>query len=705
MIVLLAAAFALKAVVLSQLRHHPLLAPDAGLDTTAYVQLARQVLAGNVGLGPGLYYVSPFYIYFLATILAVLRSFTAVRVVQIVLGTASVGLIYLMARRWFGQRAGFIAAVLAAATGLFTFYEVLLLQSSVDVFFTAAALYLFLPPDTRDRPPEGGSYPGRGGALVASGIVWGVQTLNRPNVMIAVLGIALLMLIVLRRVRPAVLLVAGLLVGLAPVAVRNVLVAHEWTLVSSHGGLNFYIGNNAEATGFYRPVPGVRPAIAGQAIDTRRIAEKALGRPVSDADASSYFFDLGLTWIRQHPLDAAGLFLKKLAFAFHASHVPLPQSYAFFAYDTPGILRFLVVGPWLLSPLGFIGAAMLLSKLSGSRAPSGSTRSEFTIWFGFVPAYAASVALFFVADRYRLPLMVPLCVCAGGAIDGAISGLATHGVRGLVAPGIGFATLLVAVKYPVALDDGRWTEGLRTAERLVISQRYDEAERWADWLEAHHPPHPGAGQLGVAQQLMAIDQHARALPYLERAVQADPNEPHANYALGQTLLQLGRASEAVPRLRHGFDAGIDLPGGGEDYARALLQSGDARGAAAALQRIRPAASAEAEAWLRLGRLGMESRAPEVAEPFFEHATQMQPGDSAARQQYGLNLLVLNRLDDAARELTEAVRLDPGNADSLSRLAYAEAKLGRTNDARRHVAAALAIDPHDPLSRQLAAVLR
>src|SRR6185437_9519959 len=66
----LAAVFALKYAALWQLKDQPLLQPDAGLDTTAYAHLAQQVLGGNIGLGPGLYYVSPFYIYFLAAILA-----------------------------------------------------------------------------------------------------------------------------------------------------------------------------------------------------------------------------------------------------------------------------------------------------------------------------------------------------------------------------------------------------------------------------------------------------------------------------------------------------------------------------------------------------------------------------------------------------------------------------------------------------------
>jgi tetratricopeptide (TPR) repeat protein/4-amino-4-deoxy-L-arabinose transferase-like glycosyltransferase len=708
--VLLATAFVLKAMVLSQLRNHPLLSPDAGLDTTAYVQLARQVLDGNVGLGPGLYYVSPFYIYFLAAILAVFHSFTAVRAVQIALGTASIGLIFLMARQWFGERAAWIAAALATLTGLFTFYETLILQSSVDVFFTATALWCFLP-------PEGGSYLRRRAHILAvgairdqipllfAGVIWGIQTLNRPNVLIAVLGVALVMIVVLRRIRPAAMLVAGLVLGMAPVAIRNVVVTGEWTLVSSHGGLNFYIGNNADATGFYRPVAGVRPAIVGQEIDTRRIATEALGHPATDAEASSYFLGLGLTWMREHPIDAAALFVKKFAFTFHAVHLALPQSYAFFAYDTPGVLRWLFVGPWLLGPLGLVGAGLLLRDLGGPGS-TGSRRSGFVVWFSFVPMYAAAVALFFVADRYRLPLMVPLCVCAGGALSYAIDAVRQARIRTLVMPTAAFAVLLGAVNYPVPwIDDGRWTEGLRTAEREVIARRYDEAERWAAWLDAHNPPHPAAGQLGVAQQLMALNEYDRALPYLTRAHQADPNEPHAAYALGQALARLGHAVEAVPLLRSGFEAGIELPNGGEDYARALLNAGDPRSAAAALERIRLPDSADAEAWLRLGRMAMEAKSPGVAEPFFKRAAGMQPGDAATRQQYGLDLLVLDRFEDAARELGEAARLNPRDGDTLSRLAYVEAKIGRTAEARLHAQTALAINPNDPLAQQLAAMLR
>src|SRR5205085_3181352 len=137
---------------------------------------------------PGLYFVSPFYIYFMALTLGAFGSFTALRVIQIALGTASVACIFLMTREWFGETAAWIAAVLAVLTGLFTFYEVLILQSSVDAFLTSAALYFL---SRGFLPPKGGSHGDpqkdrvasafRRKELFLAGLFFGLQTLNRPN--------------------------------------------------------------------------------------------------------------------------------------------------------------------------------------------------------------------------------------------------------------------------------------------------------------------------------------------------------------------------------------------------------------------------------------------------------------------------------------------------------------------------------------------
>src|ERR1051326_9011306 len=269
--VLLAGVFVVKTAVLVQLKAHPLIQPDAGLDTTAYVRLATEVLGGNLGLGPGLYYVSPLYIYVLAAVLAIAHSYTVVRVVQIALGTGTVLCIFAMARAWFGEIGAWSAAILAALTGLFTFFEILIQQSSIDGFLTAAALCA-LTTAVADTPGAGA------GRAAITGILFGLQTLNRPNVLIAAV-VVVAVAAALRRTRLALMLTAGIALGMAPVAVRNLVVSHQFSLVSSHGGLNFYIGNGDGATGYFHPVAGVTPNIEGQQTDVIRVASRALGHP------------------------------------------------------------------------------------------------------------------------------------------------------------------------------------------------------------------------------------------------------------------------------------------------------------------------------------------------------------------------------------------------------------------------------------------
>ena len=112
---------------------------------------------------------------------------------------------------------------------------------------------------------------------------------------VAAVGLVVILL-AQRRWRPPIAVAAGIAIALVPVTVRNYVVSGDLSPVSSHGGLNFYIGNNAEADGTYHMVSGITPSIAGQQNDARRVAEEAVGRTLEDAEVSAYFYNLGWTW-------------------------------------------------------------------------------------------------------------------------------------------------------------------------------------------------------------------------------------------------------------------------------------------------------------------------------------------------------------------------------------------------------------------------
>ena len=139
----------------------------------------------------------------------------AIRVLQILLGTAAVAFIFIAARAWFAERAAWIAAIFAGLTGLFTFYEMLLIPAAFDPFLTAAALAALAP--------------GLGGR----------RTQRRPA----------------RWLKPWLLVRDRR---------RSPFAASRWNrpvLSARAAECDFYIGNNAAADGTYRPSPASPPTI------------------------------------------------------------------------------------------------------------------------------------------------------------------------------------------------------------------------------------------------------------------------------------------------------------------------------------------------------------------------------------------------------------------------------------------------------------
>ncbi|HKS23744.1 MAG TPA: glycosyltransferase family 39 protein [Thermoanaerobaculia bacterium] len=559
-ILLLLALFAVKLVVAVQFDRHPLLQPDTGLDTSAYVELAQRVSAGDVALGPGLYYVAPLYIYFLA----IAHTVTAARVLQVLLGTIAVALIFLTAREWFGKRAAWISAVLAGLTGVFTYYEALILQSSLDVFLTALALWLV----AKQR-------------WLLAGCAFGIASLNRPNMLVAAVAVVIVVA-AMRQLRAAAIVFAGLLLGLAPVTIRNLAVAHQWSLVSSHGGINFYIGNGEGATGFFHAVPGMPSTIEGLARDAHRVAEGAAQRTLTDAEVSTYYSGLAWQWIRAHPAAWLRLMLWKTYAFLNTAHISTPFSYTFYAYDAGTLLLVLFVGPWLLVPLGILGLAR---------------RRQLPL-IVFAAAYAASVILFFITERYKLPFFVAMAIGAGAGVEA---------MRRRVADVAIVVALLIAVNWPLHLDDGRTEERLRMAEFEASRGNVAEAQRWA----------------------------------------GDVESPRVEYLLGRAYLAAGQPSEALPHLRSAIAQRVNVPLAGYDLVVALQQTGDRDGAVRVLRALKPPPNSPVVVFLQLARKAAELDAPDVAEPFLRRAVKVAPDNRAARQMLDITLLALGKTTSAS----------------------------------------------------------
>jgi Flp pilus assembly protein TadD len=679
-----ALALVVRAIVLAQLHDHPLLQPAGVLDDAAYFRLAVRAAQGDWLLGPGAYYVSPLYIYFLAVVFALTGADPLhARVVQIGLGAASVLLVAGAARRLYGERASVLAAALAAVTGVLVFAEILLLQSALDPFLAALALNLLA------RALVSGS--SRGHAL--AGIAFGLLGLNRPNALLAVAAVGVVGLL-FARTRRSVIQVAALALGaavaLAPVAIRNRVVAGEWIAVSSHGGLNFNIGNNPSADGAYQAPAGITPSIEGQSADMRRVAEAAAGRPLPESEVSGHFYGESFRWMRAQPGAAARLFVRKLALAFHSVELPLNYAYAYWSRDEPTLLRALVVGPWLLVPLGLAGLAV---------AGDADRRARLA-WCAFIPAYAVATAVFFVTWRYRLPLVAALCVPAGAALDRAWSWAASRerprewrAMSALLALGVALAF------WPWRVDDGAAQERTERIVHLVAEGRGDEARALAERTASEHPDR-GMFHYRVGRAWLDAGRHDVAAAELSKSLAAAPEQGEVHLAYAQALLRLGRAADAVPHLEKARAANAFPDVAGLELARALAslgRNGEARAAVAATPVL---ADTDVPTLGELGGAALALGDAPTAVRFFEEAVRRRPDDGGARESLGLALAQLGRDADAIAALETAARLAPSDPTVPYNLALLYARGGRIEDARREAERARRLDPRSPRATAL-----
>ena len=539
----MATAFVVKLVVLMQLWNHPLLQPHGELDTAYYIALGRRIASEGVLAPIGAFFVSPLYVYFLAAVFAAGGSLLAAQLIQIGSGRCGGGTVVRHRTALVWRTSGSRRRRTRDSDGR------LHVQRGPDPSVSIGSVPRVVCA-LRAHPDDGGRREhGRARPLAAS---LGLLALNRPNALVFAVAAAAGVFVSpvaahgggsdrrgprrwWARVNRATVLMASLLTVLAANAARNYAVSGDVVLIASHGGLNLYIGNHDRADGTYTPVPGITPSIAGQAGDSTRVAESSAGRRLSPGEVSDYFAWRAIDWVTEHPADALRLTIRKIGILLNRVDVPLNYSYAFYAREPSSFLRVLAVGPWLLLPFGLVGLFWPALR---------ANRLGYWVWAMFVPVYGAAVVLFFVTDRYRMPLFVPLCATAGAALVRFFDLVRARQFVPLLLPAGAVSVAALVAFANLGLDNGIGGEQTRKAVWLVEQGSFDEARRFVEQIANEHS-HPGVLRFRVGQALLDAGRHADAAPLLTEAMAIDGPRPAIRLALGEALLNTGRATEAV----------------------------------------------------------------------------------------------------------------------------------------------------------------
>ncbi len=369
------------------------------MDSLYHHEWALDLVAGGTP-GTDAFFRGPLYPYFLSVLYRISGSSIAFAVfIQHIIGALTAGLIYLTARELFSRSVSLVAGLATALYWVLVFMEGDLLIETTFIFLNTLAMLLLLQGTRRHSLLR----------LAAGGFVLGLAVIDRPSILVFLPAVPISLYLAGRR-RPAgergwvkQTLVVGLacVIPIAPVMVRNYVVARAIVPVGASGGVNFYIGNNPASDGSTAIVPGTRAEWWGGYNDAIAIAERAEGHKLKLAEVSDYYFKRGFDYIRSHPGEAWRLMGKKFMM-FWGSGERANDKYIYFFWHLAGMKYVPLPGFWLIAPLAILGGFLLWRR-----------RSELAMFYLFVIVYSLGVIAFFVNARFRLPVVPVLCMFAG----------------------------------------------------------------------------------------------------------------------------------------------------------------------------------------------------------------------------------------------------------------------------------------------------
>jgi 4-amino-4-deoxy-L-arabinose transferase-like glycosyltransferase len=483
--------------------------PTVMPDSSYNHQWALQALGQPFAPGKRAYYVPPLYPELLRVMyLLIGPNPYIVKLIQVVVASLNPLFVYWIALRLAGTREAITASLLCAVYPLFIFYEASLLKESLLVGAVCVALLMTID---AARACEH-----RWRRWAVAGVYTGVLCLFRPN-MLAFFGLITLWIVVAdagsrwpRRLGQAMGWLAGGALAIAPVTARNRVVAGEHVVINWNGGLNFYIGNRAGADAYFRGIPGVTGAITGEAADSRRVAETATGRTLKDSEVSDYYVRLAWADIQKSWPDFFRRLWRKFLYSVNGLEVPQAEHF-YFARESSPVLRLPLPGFGILLPWAILGGWACRR-----------TRPASAVLNLFCLCNLASLLMFYVSDRYRLPLAPVVIVYAAIGMWSMFDSL-----RYLRPGWVVWSAALVACGY--VLTRHPLAENLKSDFSMPL--------------------------VNYANYYLARDKPREALPLLARIQNSGWERAEASAALGHCYLQLGDLKRAGDHIEKAIDLG------------------------------------------------------------------------------------------------------------------------------------------------------
>lgn len=327
-------------------------------------------------------------------------------------------------------------------------------------------------------------------------------------------------------VRLAALLGTALLMVL-PVVIHNTRAEGQLTLLSTHGGINVYLGNHERATGYPLRIRNFRMTAREMLEDAHRAAEQETGRTLTKAQSSAWWSAQARRFLREQPGAALRLTLRKIRLFWSGTEVDDLRM-----LEQVRIMNRQLTGAWWPS-FGLFSVAGLFGLLR--------TRGALPARLFFGTSLAAVVALF-ITTRYRLPL-VPLLAALGAA---GLTRLArdVRTRQHLAGHGLALVAAVLLVLPGSHLPDLRGTDYYNASVQWLAAS---QTQRALESARAGLVLDKGNADLHHAEgsALFHLQQYDDATRSFTRALELRPQHPQARFNLALSLARANRACEAL----------------------------------------------------------------------------------------------------------------------------------------------------------------
>jgi 4-amino-4-deoxy-L-arabinose transferase-like glycosyltransferase/Flp pilus assembly protein TadD len=510
------------------------LGPILLVDAEGYHLKALKLLTKG-WLGDSAFYQAPLYPYFLAMIYKIFgQKILIVQGIQIALSTGTVWLIYKIGESLFNRKVAILSAVFCAIYGPFIFYSILVLKVTLSLFFSC----LFILALLRSCDSSKNS------TIFFGGILLGINIALRGNYLLLYPATALWILFAFPKIKAGKRLInlfiftLGMTLCVFPMTLRNYILSGDVVVTSYQAGANFYIGNNPDAKGNYTVLEYVRANPEFEETDFRRKAETLEGQPLKPSEVSRFWFKKTLNFITNYPTKFIQLLGTKSFLFFNNYEIPDNYDYQFLKTLIPslnaGILSFGIV--FLLAASGII-----LFLWTGPK---------FYLIYGFIVTYAASVILFFVTSRYRIPIAPILLPFAATFALSGIKQIRNINQKRLTFLGF-FLVLMALIAFkPISLVDFAFSYknmGLAYEKRELFEEAlrlYQNAEKIKpdDAKAIHH--------MGVI--FLKTGNIQKAKETFLKSIQLNPKLAEAHFSLAETYQKSGQRKDAMTSYKAGL---------------------------------------------------------------------------------------------------------------------------------------------------------